>query len=117
MSLIDHPISQLSLDISPTWTPVIRAEVKSYNFVQCRLYGKICVFYVGAIKRIYLSSDDFFSDSSLVQGLIHVEYFLNVLIFCLNSLSWFVLCLVCVLHLVLALVSGDRELALSTGPN
>jgi hypothetical protein len=28
MSLLDHPISQPSLDISPTWTPVIAAEVK-----------------------------------------------------------------------------------------
>jgi hypothetical protein len=28
MSLIDHPISQLSLDISPIWTPIIAAEVK-----------------------------------------------------------------------------------------
>jgi hypothetical protein len=28
MSLLDHPISQPSLDISPIWTPVITAEVK-----------------------------------------------------------------------------------------
>jgi predicted GIY-YIG superfamily endonuclease len=28
MSLIDHPISQPSLDISPIWTPIITAEVK-----------------------------------------------------------------------------------------
>jgi hypothetical protein len=28
MSLIHHPISQASLDISPTWTPIIAAEVK-----------------------------------------------------------------------------------------
>jgi hypothetical protein len=28
MSLLDHPIGQPSLDISPIWTPVITAEVK-----------------------------------------------------------------------------------------
>jgi hypothetical protein len=28
MSLLDHPVSQPSLDISPIWTPVITAEVK-----------------------------------------------------------------------------------------
>jgi hypothetical protein len=28
MSLVDNPISQPSLDISPIWTPVIIAEVK-----------------------------------------------------------------------------------------
>jgi hypothetical protein len=28
MSLVDHPISQPSLDISPIWTPVIPAEGK-----------------------------------------------------------------------------------------
>jgi hypothetical protein len=28
MSPIDHPISQPSLDISSTWTPIITAEVK-----------------------------------------------------------------------------------------
>jgi hypothetical protein len=28
MSLIDHLISQPSLDISPMWTPVITSEVK-----------------------------------------------------------------------------------------
>jgi hypothetical protein len=28
MSLVDHSVSQLSLDISPIWTPIISAEVK-----------------------------------------------------------------------------------------
>jgi hypothetical protein len=28
MSLVDHPISQPSLAISPIWTPVIAAEVR-----------------------------------------------------------------------------------------
>jgi hypothetical protein len=34
MSLLDHPISQLSLDISPIWTPVITAEVKNLQLLQ-----------------------------------------------------------------------------------
>jgi hypothetical protein len=33
MSLVDHPISQPSLGISPIWTPVIAAEVKNYSSV------------------------------------------------------------------------------------
>jgi hypothetical protein len=28
MSLVDHPVSQPSLDISPLWTPIITAEVR-----------------------------------------------------------------------------------------
>jgi hypothetical protein len=28
VSLLDHPISQPSLDISPIWTPIIAADVK-----------------------------------------------------------------------------------------
>jgi hypothetical protein len=74
MSLIDHPISQPSLDISPVWTPVITAEVR--KTVQCRLSGKIGVFYVGTIQRIYVYSDDFYSDSILMLGLIRVDVFL-----------------------------------------
>jgi hypothetical protein len=103
-SLIDHPVSQPNLDISPIWTPVTTADVKYYNSIQCRLRKKICVFYVGTIQRIYLSSDDFYSDSTLVLGLIRVELF-NVLMFCLNSHIRFVLCLVCILYLVLVQVS------------
>jgi hypothetical protein len=45
MSLLDYPISQPSLDISPFWTPVITGQLKkSYNSVQYRLIGKISVF-------------------------------------------------------------------------
>jgi hypothetical protein len=28
MSLLDHPISEPSLDISPIWTPVIATQVR-----------------------------------------------------------------------------------------
>jgi pantoate kinase len=44
MSLLDNPISQPSMGISPILTPAIRAEVKNYNSVQCRLNGKNCDF-------------------------------------------------------------------------
>jgi hypothetical protein len=52
MSLIDHPINQPSLDISPIWTPLITAEVKNYNSVKCRLSGEICFSCAGTIKSI-----------------------------------------------------------------
>jgi hypothetical protein len=52
MSLIDHPINQPSLDISPIWTPVITAEVRKLQFVQCILSGKICFSFVGTIRSI-----------------------------------------------------------------
>jgi hypothetical protein len=65
-------------------------------------------FYVGTIQRIYLCSDDFCSDSILVLGLIHVEFF-NILTFRLNSRRWFVLRLVCIPYIVLVLMSRDRD--------
>jgi hypothetical protein len=34
MSLLDHLISQPSLDISPIWTPVITGEVKKLQLHQ-----------------------------------------------------------------------------------
>jgi hypothetical protein len=34
ISLLDHLISQPSLDISPIWTPILIAEVKNYNSVK-----------------------------------------------------------------------------------
>jgi hypothetical protein len=41
MSVIDHFVSQPSLNVSSIWTSIITAEVKNYNSVQCRLGGKI----------------------------------------------------------------------------
>jgi hypothetical protein len=31
MSLVDHPIGQPSLDISPIWTPIVTAEVRQLH--------------------------------------------------------------------------------------
>jgi hypothetical protein len=74
MTLIDHPIIQPSLDISPIWSPSSVQKQKNYNSVQCRLRGESCVFGVGTIQRICLSSDNFNSNSSLVQRLTCVEF-------------------------------------------
>jgi hypothetical protein len=52
MSLLDQPISQPSLDVSPIWTPIIAAEIKkkNYNSVKCRLSGKFCFSCVSTIR-------------------------------------------------------------------
>jgi hypothetical protein len=34
MSLVDHPISQPNLGISPIWTPIIAAEVRKLQVRQ-----------------------------------------------------------------------------------
>jgi hypothetical protein len=52
MSLLDHPICQPSLDISPVWTPLITAESRNYNSVKCSLSGKIYFSCVGTIRSI-----------------------------------------------------------------
>jgi hypothetical protein len=44
------------------------------------------------------------SDSAMVLGLIRVK-FLDVLVFCLNSRRWFVLCFVRITYLMLVHVS------------
>jgi hypothetical protein len=54
MSLVDHPISQPSLDISPIWIPVNTEEVKIYSSVQCRLRKENLYFCAGTIRRISL---------------------------------------------------------------
>jgi hypothetical protein len=38
-----------------------------------------------------------------------MEFFFNILMFCLNSHRWFVLCLVCIPYLVLVQMSGDTD--------
>jgi hypothetical protein len=44
MCLIDHPISQPSLDVSSIWTLVITAKSKNYDSDLCRLSGQVSVF-------------------------------------------------------------------------
>jgi hypothetical protein len=43
--------------------------------VKCILTGKISVFYVGTIQKIYLSSDDFYFDKIRLLGFICLKYF------------------------------------------
>jgi hypothetical protein len=75
MSLMDNPISQSSLDISPIWTPVIAAEVKNYNSCQCRLSGKIVFFMLVPYREYICLVINIYSDSTLLLGFIHVEFF------------------------------------------
>jgi predicted GIY-YIG superfamily endonuclease len=51
MSLLDHPISHPSLDVSSIWTPVI-TEKKNYNSIKWKLRGKICFSCVSTIRSI-----------------------------------------------------------------
>jgi hypothetical protein len=41
MSLLDHPVSQPSVDISPIWAPVITAEIKKLQLHQAEFEWKI----------------------------------------------------------------------------
>jgi hypothetical protein len=101
--------------VNPLWTsvpsgpPSSQQKSTNYNTVKCSLSGNICFSCVGIIRRIRLSSDDFCLDSSLMQCLIRVEFLFNILMFCLISHIWFVLCLACIPILVLVQVSGDRD--------
>jgi hypothetical protein len=82
-------------------TPLPRLEFRGTNYT---LSGKIVLFMLVPCRE-FLSSDDIYSDSTLMIGLINVQLF-NVFKVCLNSRRWFVLCLVCIPYLVLVLVSG-----------
>jgi hypothetical protein len=94
------------LDISPIWTHLITAEVKKITTSSTVDWvGKFVFLVLVPYGVFHLSSDDIYSDSSLVQGLIRVE----LLMFCLNSRRYFALCLACIPYLVLAQVSGDRD--------
>jgi hypothetical protein len=44
MSLVDHPISQPSLDISPIWTPIITTEVRKLQLRPVYIICENCVF-------------------------------------------------------------------------
>jgi hypothetical protein len=44
MSLVDHAISQPSLDISPIWTSVIAAEVRRLHLRPVQIMCENCVF-------------------------------------------------------------------------
>jgi hypothetical protein len=73
MSLVDRPISRPSLDISPIWTPVITADVKTTSSSVDGI-GKLFCLMLAPLGVTLFFSDDFYRDSSLVQGLIPVEF-------------------------------------------
>jgi hypothetical protein len=41
MFLVEHQITQPSLDTPPIWTTIITTEVSEYNSLLCRLHGKV----------------------------------------------------------------------------
>jgi hypothetical protein len=51
MSLVYHPISQLSLDVSPIWTPIIAAEVRKLQFRPVKIMCENCVFMLVQYKE------------------------------------------------------------------
>jgi hypothetical protein len=52
ITLLDHPISQPSLDISPIWTPVIAEEVKKLQRRQVWFGWEILCTWVGTISWV-----------------------------------------------------------------
>jgi hypothetical protein len=94
ISLIDHPISKPSLDISPIWTPFITAEVKIYNSVQCRLSGKSCVFFLYLTENLSSQWWLLFWWFSRARPHTRVWFFI-ILMFCLSSRSAWLLYPIC----------------------
>jgi hypothetical protein len=72
MSLIDHPISQPKVDMSPIWTPVITAEVREPLL---RPVWIVCLCWYH--REI---SDYVCSDSTRVLGLVRVEFLLFLIV-------------------------------------
>jgi hypothetical protein len=73
MSLTDHPISQPSLDISLIWIPVITTEVRKLQLRPVEIKCENCVFMLVPYRE-FISSDDIYSDSTLMLGLIRVVH-------------------------------------------
>jgi hypothetical protein len=65
MSLVAHPISQSSLDISSIWTPIIAVEVRKLQLQQLYITWESCVFML-ILHRICLFSDCFYFDNTLI---------------------------------------------------
>jgi hypothetical protein len=52
MSLVDHPISQPSLDISPIWTSIVAAEVRKLQLHPVQIKLKILVFMLAPHREL-----------------------------------------------------------------
>jgi hypothetical protein len=128
MSLIDHPNSQPSLDISRIWTHLITAEVRKLHTTPSSVVyvWKLCL-YISTIQRISHFSDDFCSYSALILTIpvkqcmdvgvrTHVcgVFFFKILVFVLTLAdglwsAWFISCI--------GYGVWGYGLALSIGPN
>jgi hypothetical protein len=64
-SLVDHPVCQPSLDISPTWVPNIVTEVRYLQLCPLQIQYENCTLYADTTYRIYLFSDGFYHDNTL----------------------------------------------------
>jgi hypothetical protein len=72
VSLVDHPISQASLDISHLDSNYrIRSQKTVTPFIVDYL-GKLC-FYIGFTQRICFFGDDFCSDNTLILTTVAVK--------------------------------------------
>jgi hypothetical protein len=80
LSLVEHPIRQPSLDISPHLDSHHRSrnQKTTDNSVQCRLCVKTVCLYVGTVQRICLFSGDFYSESTLVLTAIAMKQCMNI---------------------------------------
>jgi predicted GIY-YIG superfamily endonuclease len=54
ISLVDHPISKPSLDISPIWTPIIAAEVRKLQLRPVQIICENCVFMLVSCREFVL---------------------------------------------------------------
>jgi hypothetical protein len=50
-SLVEHPTSQPSLDISSIWTPVITAEVRKLKICPVQIMYESCIFMLVSYKE------------------------------------------------------------------
>jgi hypothetical protein len=73
MSLLDHPISQPSLDISPIWIPIIAAEGGKLQLHPVWIKYENSVFYVSTLQKTRLFNDDFYSDSTPILATIAMK--------------------------------------------
>jgi hypothetical protein len=77
MSLVDHPSTQPSLDISPIWTSIITAEVKELPLCPVQIMCESCVLCWYRAENC-LPSDDFYSDSTLILTTVAVNQCVDI---------------------------------------
>jgi hypothetical protein len=73
VSVVENPISQPSLDISPIWTPVIAAEVRKLEHHPVYIKYENCALMLVPYRK-FLFHVDFYSDTTLILTTITVKY-------------------------------------------